>query len=86
MKIIKNEINRNSTKVIIKYLEYVLVDGWIEDSVVSWIMNECKSWPELSISTGSRKLKKQKDIFLKKDVINRIYFGLQVLKIKKSFK
>ncbi len=86
MKIIANQIYEDSTKVIIKYSDNVLIDGWVKDSVVSWIMNECKSWPELSISTGNRKIKKQKDIFLKKDVINKIYFGLQVLKIKKSFK
>jgi hypothetical protein len=80
MEVIEKELCRYSTKVIIKYSDNVLVYGWVEDSVVSWILNECKYWPELSISTGSSKIKKQKDIFLKKDIINKIYFGLQGLK------
>ena len=66
MKVIDNQIHWDSTKVILKYTDNVLVDGWVQVSDVMWLQDECKICYDLHISIGASKLKKTKDIFLKK--------------------
>ena len=37
MQVINGDIYRNATKVIIKDLNQIVVDGWVENDVIPWI-------------------------------------------------
>ena len=84
MEIIENRIYRNATRVTIEYMGSTIIDDWIQDSVIPWIVRESKLWDDLLIILGNSELKESKDILNKKDIISKIYLSLQVLKIKNS--
>ena len=87
MQVINGNMYREATKVAIKYKDLVLVDGFVENDVISWIITECEIDKDfLVVKKGESQLKKTKDVLIKSDVINQIYFGLQVHIIKNERK
>ena len=83
MQVKNGNIYREATKVVIKYNDVVLIDGFVENDVISWVIKECEIDKDFSVlKTCESQLKKTKDVMIKSDVINNIYFGLQVHRIK----
>lgn len=85
MQVINGNMYREATLGVIKYKDLLLVDGFIANDVIPWVIQECEVDKDLSFVTkGESQLKNTKDVLIQKEVIDQIYCGLQVYRIKKT--